>query len=274
MLLLLRSLDPTRYTYRTYITSSHDAFSAAKAQAFESALAAPSSANTTKQPYNDNNNIIAQTSNSRAGQASANTRRRLPAPKISGGSKTAGSWALHELPRARKVHQSLLTTPWSCLRCLVATLRLLSVREEEWPDIVVTNGPATALIVLIAVGILRGLRPLIWVWRRFVGRGRMVWEGGKVRSERVEGGREKSMGGGRKKEKKNMVEEKQKQRDEGDREDVGAMRTIYIESWARVRTPSLSLKLITYLGLCDRVIVQHRVLAEKGWGEWRGDLMS
>ena len=53
----------------------------------------------------------------------------------------------------------------------------------------------------------------------------------------------------------------------------GALRTIYVESWARVRTPSLSLKLIVYLHLCDRVIVQHRALAERGWGELRGDMM-
>ncbi|KAI5864332.1 glycosyltransferase family 1 protein [Durotheca rogersii] len=42
----------------------------------------------------------------------------------------------------------------------------------------------------------------------------------------------------------------------------GTMQTLFVESWARVSSLSLSGKLIYYLGLADLFIVQHRRLAE------------
>ena len=143
------------------------------------------------------------------------------------------------VPRAREIHQGLLTTPWSCLRCLLTCTRLLLRLQKVpgVPDLVLTNGPATALIVLLAVQVVR-------IWNEIIHL--FPWHKG---------------GRGMK---------------EGDRRGVekrGGLKTMYIESWARVRTPSLTLKLVYWLRLGDRVIVQHRGLAERGWGEWRGDLM-
>lgn len=51
------------------------------------------------------------------------------------------------------------------------------------------------------------------------------------------------------------------------------MRTIYVESWARVKRPSLSGRIIVLCGLCDRVLVQWKELEIKGWGEYRGMLV-
>jgi beta-1,4-N-acetylglucosaminyltransferase len=56
------------------------------------------------------------------------------------------------IPRARRVHQSLITTPFSSLKCLWTCLSLL-VRNT--PDIILTNGPGTGVIVVLASIILR-----------------------------------------------------------------------------------------------------------------------
>lgn len=53
-----------------------------------------------------------------------------------------------EIPRARRVHQPLLTTPLSTLLCLRACLKLfLSLRH----DVVLMNGPGTCVPVCLAV---------------------------------------------------------------------------------------------------------------------------
>jgi beta-1,4-N-acetylglucosaminyltransferase len=65
------------------------------------------------------------------------------------------------VPRARKVHQSILTTPISCLRTLRAVLRLLRATSDaaapapREPDIILANGPATSAIVIFASLMLR-----------------------------------------------------------------------------------------------------------------------
>jgi beta-1,4-N-acetylglucosaminyltransferase len=63
-----------------------------------------------------------------------------------------GVWDVVTIPRARKVHQSLLTTPVSSLYCLWACLALL---RRHPPDIILTNGPGTGVIVVLASVILR-----------------------------------------------------------------------------------------------------------------------
>lgn len=52
------------------------------------------------------------------------------------------------------------------------------------------------------------------------------------------------------------------------------MRSIYVESWARVNGLSLSGKILVALGAVDRVLVQWEGLAQKGKGEFRGCLVK
>jgi beta-1,4-N-acetylglucosaminyltransferase len=192
MLLILRNLNPSRYKFRTWVVSSGDSFSAEKAIEFERELSSGV-------------NI-----------------------------EDVGKFKIEEVPRARRVHQSLVTTPWSALRCLWACLRVLGGRgngsqgsgKGDWrklgawyPDIILTNGPGTGVIVVLASVLLRFLD--------FRGTGANK---------------------------------------------PGKMRTVYVESWARVRELSLSGKLL--LMVVDRFLVQWPQL--KGLGgraEYRGWLV-
>jgi beta-1,4-N-acetylglucosaminyltransferase len=61
------------------------------------------------------------------------------------------------VPRARRVHQSLLTTPIDCLKCLWACVTLLRARSA--PDIILTNGPGTGVILIFASLLQRFLSP-------------------------------------------------------------------------------------------------------------------
>lgn len=189
MLSLLADLDPSSYTQRTYIISSGDDFSASKAVDFEQNLTSHSS--------------------SRANAFSDRT----------------SSYSLHFVPRARKIHQSLLTAPFSCLQCFIACICLLhsppfpnsSVHTHTYPDLILLNGPSNSVLVLFATLFLR--------FFAFPGT-------------------------------------------------FGKMRSIYVESWARVNGLSLSGKILVALGAVDRVLVQWEGLAEKGKGEFRGCLVK
>jgi len=192
MLLILRNLNPSRYKFRTWVVSSGDSFSAKKAIEFERELGSGV-------------NI-----------------------------EDVGKFKIVEVPRARRVHQSLVTTPWSALRCLWACLKVLSgwgndsldSGRDNWrklgaryPDIILTNGPGTGVIVVLASVLLRFLD--FWAM---------------------------------------------------DANQPGKMRTVYVESWARVRELSLSGKLL--LRVVDRFLVQWPQL--KGIGgraEYRGWLV-
>jgi beta-1,4-N-acetylglucosaminyltransferase len=179
MMSLLRDLDPRRYIHRTYIVSSGDNFSSSKAQDIERLIQSNHSETLTE-----------------PGEFEEST----------------GVWDVKIVSRARKIHQPLYTAPFSCLWCLVGCLRALRdaartsrVGRGEYPDVLITNGPATAVIFLISAYMLQllGLAP------------------------------------------------------------ASKMRTIYVESWARVRTLSLSGKVIMYLGLSDRFLVQWEALAAR-----------
>lgn len=180
MVALLRNLDPTRYTHRTYLISSGDNFSADKAKNdIETHI----------------QSIHKQSFASKAGERDSVT----------------GRWDVIELPRARKIHQSLWSTVFTsleCLRCCITTLRQISqssvAAPGEYPDVIVTNGPATAVMVIIASLILKlfGIAPLY------------------------------------------------------------KMKVIYVESWARVKTLSLSGQILLSMGVCDRFIVQWEGLAK------------
>lgn len=192
MLSLLADLDTNSYTYRSYIISSGDKFSAGKVVDFERTLAARSS------------------SGFHASLDNVHERHQAVIP----------SYVIKFVPRARKVHQSLLTAPVSSLRCFVACICFLvsqpPVRGPTYPDLILLNGPSTSVIVLLAALFLR--------FMAFPGTG-------------------------------------------------GKMRSIYVESWARVRGLSLSGRILVAMGAVNRVLVQWEELAEGGNGEFRGCLV-
>ncbi|KAK5054567.1 hypothetical protein LTR84_001458 [Exophiala bonariae] len=184
---------PWTFNFRTYVISSGDSFSAQRAQEFESALAE---------------------------RSAAVQEESVP------------SYSIITVHRARKVHQSLFTAPLSSLRCLWDCLRVLigshpniiqtgtSVRGT--PDLILTNGPGTGVIVILASLILL-----------FFGLG-----GTSTSSPSMN-------------ESKTLAQ---------DAAQSGQMRSIYIESWARVKTLSLSGRLLK--PLVDRFIVQWPQLVE------------
>ena len=206
MLSLLTSLNPAHYTYRSYVIGSGDDFSAGKAQQFEQDLAA-------KQERTEKQEIV----------SFANKEGH----EVTG--MSGSDYSIHTVPRARQIHQSLLTSPLSSFRCLWACLKLLYWYPNGYPDLVLTNGPATSLILILALTILRYFSFLPYVGST---------------GQRVQG---------------HASSEK--------------MRVIYIESWARVKRPSLSGRIIVRCGLCDRVLVQWKGLQDKGWGEYKGALV-
>ncbi|MCJ1469066.1 UDP-N-acetylglucosamine transferase subunit [Pseudocyphellaria aurata] len=202
MLSLLADLDPSSYTHRTYVISSGDDFSASKAVDFEHHLTSPSPS-----PVNAFSGGPCETSHGPSDVDAKST-----------------SYSLHFVPRARKIHQSLLTAPISCLQCFFACIRLLyspslptsSMRAHSYPDLILLNGPSNSVLVLLAALFLRFF----------------------------------ALSG-----------------------TSGKMRSIYVESWARVNGLSLSGKILVTLGAVDRFLVQWERLAEKGNGEYRGCLV-
>ncbi|KAJ5157475.1 UDP-N-acetylglucosamine transferase subunit alg14 [Penicillium canariense] len=177
------------YTYRTYVVSSGDALSAQKAVEFEDTFA--------RKEESDNN---------------------------------AKDYNIVTIPRARRVHQSYLTAPYSTLRCFWACLLVLGGRhpaqrrlpaqfQSSHPDIIITNGPAVAVCMLLAAKLIRSF---IFVSR---------WAAGR-----------------------------------GSKPDISRLRTVYVESWARVRTLSTSGFLL--LPVADKFLVQWPTLAGRRawWG--------
>ena len=193
MLQLLRNLDPYRYRYRTWVFSAGDAFSAARAREYEASVAARVAADGREQDLADGH-----------GEGEALFR-------------------VVEVPRARRVHQGFASAPWSAARCLAACLWVVAGagyastgrrerharRLYDYPNLIVANGPGTAVMVVLAALMLR-----------FVD----FWAVGANKP--------------------------------------GNLRTLFFESWARVRDLSLSGKLL--LHVVDRFVVQWPSL--KGFG--------
>ncbi|KAI1343839.1 oligosaccharide biosynthesis protein Alg14 like-domain-containing protein [Xylariaceae sp. FL0016] len=124
-------------------------------------------------------------------------------------SLNSGTFDIVRFARARHVHQSWSTTPFTALFSILSIFRILltspSCRSSpafKYPGVVVTNGPGTGFIFLLAVRILR-LSYLV---------------------------------------PKNR------------------MRTIFVESWARITSLSLTGKLIRCFRLADLFIVQSEKL--------------
>lgn len=152
---------------------------------------------------------------------------RLPEPSPAGRvDHITGCWTAEWVSRARKIHQPIYTAPWSSFLCFIDCIRILLHSQtckplQTYPDVILINGPATAVILVLASYSLKffGLAP-----------------------------REK-------------------------------MKIVYIESFARVRTLSLSGKLLLRLHLCDQFLVQWEtlrdVLRQQGYDvEWRGFLVD
>ncbi len=209
MLSLLSSLNSKHYTYRSYVIGSGDDFSAGRAHDFEKMLAAKR-----KREEEERQEKGIGFANGQEKQT-----RRI----------SKGDYSIHTVPRARQIHQSLLTSLISSLRCLCACLKLLYWHSNGYPDLILTNGPATSLILILASTILRYFSFL----------------------SRISPAEQSTAGNS----------------------SSGKMRVVYVESWARVKRPSLSGRIIVWCGLCDRVLVQWKGLQDRGWGEYKGVLV-
>lgn len=169
MFYLLRDLDTRKYTHRTYVVSSGDAFSAQRAVEFERIL-----------EEREKEKLRAQDDaelREKDTEVKVATNGRKPGTKL--GKKMADRplclgpdhYNIAIVPRARKIHQPLLTTPisalyclWSCFAPLLAAPPLLpgstptnpyEHAAADLPDLIIANGPATAVIVILASLILR-----------------------------------------------------------------------------------------------------------------------
>ena len=187
---MLKNLDLKLYTHRSYIVSAGDKFSALKAQELEKSLQEKQIRNT---PLQNASKVQLEQSE---------------------------SYDIVTVPRARNIHQSLLTTPFSALRCLSACINV--VRRPSiagtgltFPDLILTNGPGTGVCVITAAYLFR-----------FLG-----------------------VGGS-----------------------SNTMRSIYVESWARVSSLSLSGKIL--IMFVDRFLVQwERLQGVGGRAEYIGVLV-
>jgi len=176
-LLLLSVLDFSRYSPRTYIVSRGDTLSERKAIALESQKAAesPTQHCTPRQP----------------------------------------TYTIITIPRARYVHQPLLTTPLTAAQSFLAAVYYITLKPvysaSRCPEVLILNGPGTCFVLCAAVYL-----------NRLLG--------------------------------------------------LPSPRVIYVESFARVRSLSLSGKLLRLF--VDRFVVQWPQLLEDGKrGECRGWLV-
>lgn len=125
MMSLLRDLDPTRYTYRTYVVSSGDAFSALKAEELERSLLSKHQALGEK---GDSNGAS-------------------PEPPC-------GTHVIIHVPRAREIHQPLYTTAFTALYSVYSVVSVL-LSSQTLPDVIITNGPGTGVCVVFAALLLK-----------------------------------------------------------------------------------------------------------------------
>ena len=193
------------WTHRTYLVSSGDGFSAGKAKEFEAEMSSTLEKAISEGKYNDE-------------------AKKAATP----------DYDIVTVHRARRVHQSLLTTPISSLRCLWDCVKVLRGTHPDfqhdhspsYPDLILTNGPGTGVIVILA--------SILLLFFGLTGTSASL-----PRSKKVMRHASSS----------------------SDTSSPGQMRSIYIESWARVKTLSLSGRLLK--PVVDRFIVQWPQLAEK-----------
>jgi len=97
------------------------------------------------------------------------------------------------IPRARRVHQSLLTTPPDAVKSLLACVYLISLRpffekgafRQPFADLLILNGPGTCVILYTAVLLnrvsLRRISPIMLIRHRFESDYRIACPTGDVR---------------------------------------------------------------------------------------------
>jgi beta-1,4-N-acetylglucosaminyltransferase len=208
------------WTHRTYVVSSGDGFSASKAKEFEAEM-------------------------------SSNLKNPTD----------TGSYDIVEVHRARRVHQPLHTTVISSLQCLWDCIKLLrgihpdsqaspknnTPNTTPYPDLILTNGPGTGVIVILA--------SILLLFLGFTGpsaslpRSKKVMKHASTLSSPSTASTSKTP----------LSIPTTTEDDTASKS--GQMRSIYIESWARVKTLSLSGKLLK--PLVDRFLVQWPQLVEK-----------
>lgn len=178
-----KKLNWRDYSHRTWVVSGGDSISAQRAKEFEEKA------------------------------TSLSTQAGMMAGKVKHSTDIGpGTYDIVTVPRAREIHQPLLTTPASALKCMLACRDVLLKHttttrdghlgksgEIDFPDLILCNGPATATIMVFTSILLRFFDT----------------KGCSTR---------------------------------------GKMRTIYVESWARVKKLSLSGKLLSRM--VDRFLVQ------------------
>ncbi|KAH7125315.1 oligosaccharide biosynthesis protein Alg14-like protein [Dendryphion nanum] len=215
---LLRDLNTQKYTHRTYIVSSGDAFSAQRAAYFEAQLEE-------NERLKCNQQSTTSTPNSQSQNGSTITISQTEEEGERLSFVGPDHYNISTIPRARKIHQPLLTTPFTSLVTLLSSIKpLLSSPSllpnqppqnpyeavaQDVPDLIMTNGPATGVIIVLASLLLRFFN--------------------------IRGANSR-----------------------------GKCRTIYVESFARVKTLSLSGKLL--IRVVDRFLVQWEELEGRGGG--------
>ncbi|EJD02706.1 oligosaccharide biosynthesis protein Alg14 like protein [Fomitiporia mediterranea MF3/22] len=208
-LALVSTLDFTRYTPRKYIISEGDALSANKFRNLESECV--------------------QLKNVKISASYSVPVNLLMLLKLTGNST---SYEVVVVPRARRVHQPLITTPPTAMRSLISVLKYMihfpSVSNAPFADVLLLNGPGTCFVLCAAVK-----RVICYCW--------LAFDANKVY---------------------NIIQFL----------GLPAPRVIYVESFARVNSLSLSGKLLR--PLVDRFVVQWPQLLRDGVrGDCRGWLV-
>jgi beta-1,4-N-acetylglucosaminyltransferase len=220
MFYLLRDLDTRKYTHRTYVVSLGDAFSAGRAREFERELVGTERVRDRerqreRQKVEHGKPVIRVTSAGNGDGGAENGSRTMRRGRrktrdqndIPGTTKDEGMgmdmaederppctgpdhYTITTLPRARSIHQSLLTTPFTCLLTLFASFGPLLSSPSELstsqpsltprspsktstdastpstpnpydlstrlpPSLILTNGPATSVLLIFASLILK-----------------------------------------------------------------------------------------------------------------------
>lgn len=182
--MLERLVQSYKYTYRTYVLSSGDALSADRARTAERDMEARENERGCVR-WGDVKEQMQAAAKQGMGMRDLDleeldVERENGWPLISHtGPET---YTIATVPRARKIHQSLLTTPVSALQCLWGCLCVLLNAPSStiaatspattsntpsnapstdpyitpsYPDILLCNGPATAVIMVLAAWILK-----------------------------------------------------------------------------------------------------------------------
>ena len=145
---ILKDIDPHRYRHRTYVISSGDDFSARRVKDCEKLI---------QSKYNSTTRLSGHTSTVELDL----DRLQEPSP-IGSLNNSTGLWDVKVVGRARQIFQPLYTTPFSSVRCLfhcvqilLGTKRLSIATPNQFPDVIITNGPGTGFIMVLASVMLK-----------------------------------------------------------------------------------------------------------------------